>query len=32
MLKRKQSAEEVVNEIMIQATERLSILEKQMEK
>ena len=32
MLKRNQSAEEVVNEIMIQAKERLSILEKQMEK
>jgi nitronate monooxygenase len=32
MLKRNQSAEEVVNEIMIQAKERLSILERQMEK
>jgi hypothetical protein len=32
MLKRNQSAEEVLNEIMIQAKERLSILEKQMEK
>lgn len=32
MLKRNQSAEEVVNEIMIQAKERLSILEGQMEK
>ena len=32
MLKRNQSAEEVVNEIIIQAKERLSILERQMEK
>jgi hypothetical protein len=32
MLARNQSAEEVVNEIMMQAKECLSILEKQMEK
>ena len=32
MLKRNQSAEEVINEIMIQAKERLSIVERQMEK